>query len=165
MANILAVPNTCQSAGPLPMPGPEPTRESAPVCEGDPYPLFEPGKYEAQGVQACLYRDPQFRRWTVLIRFQLLANGGVASVGQACGFFNLGQGEMPRAGRRSRYWRAWVIANGAQPRKRQVLSPRVFKGKIFEVEIDTVKHGQDGRKHPIAAQYSTVKEILARRWP
>jgi hypothetical protein len=154
-----------QSVGPVRVPGPEKTSEFAPVCDENPYPLLKPGKYAAQSVHARIYRDPQFRRWTVMIRFQLLASGGLACVGQVCGFFNLGQDENPRAGRRSRYWRAWVIANGAQPRKRQVLSPRVFKGKIFEVEIETVRHGQDGREHPIAMQYSTVREILARRGP
>ena len=134
--------------------------DSAPICEEEPYPLLTPGRYKAQCVHASTYRDPQFRSWKALLRFQLLLNGE-----KVVGFFHLGQGDKPKAGRRSRYWRAWVIANGAQPRKRQELSPRMFKGKIFEVEIDTVKRAQDGGEHPAAAQYSTVKEILERRWP
>jgi len=161
-ADMRNAPEARQKAEPVPVSEPE---ECGPVCEENPYPLLQAGKYEAQCVHSCLYRDLQFRRWTALLRFQLLASGSLTSLGPVCAFLNLGNREKSKAGRRSRYWRAWVIANGEQPRKRQVLSPRVFKGKIFEVEIGTVKRAHDGREHPVAAQYSTVKEILERRWP
>src|SRR5437773_1338084 len=61
--------------------------------------------------------------------------------------------------------RDWIIANGEQHRKRQTLSQRVFINKIFRVRIDDVKKRHDGREHPDAEVYSTVKEIIARLWP
>src|SRR5215472_17223957 len=80
--------------------------EVAPVCEEKPYPLYEPGRYEAQCTHACIYRDPQFRSWKALLRFRLVPSGD-----EVCGFFHLGEGDRPDAGPRSKYRRAWVIAN------------------------------------------------------
>jgi len=81
------------------------------------------------------------------------------------GFFHMGAGERAKAGPRSKFWRAWVIANGAPPRKRQTLSRSIFKGKIFEVLIGDVTKTFDGREHPSCGVYSTVKEILKRIYP
>jgi len=134
--------------------------ELGPVCEQEPYPRLEPGRYEGQCIFARIYRDPQFRSWKALLRFRL-----ILSRQQVCGFFHLGQGDKPKAGTRSKYRRAWIIANGDAPRKRQVLSPRVFRGKIFEIEVCSVTRAFDGREHPPGAGYSTVREIHSRRWP
>jgi hypothetical protein len=80
-------------------------------------------------------------------------------------FLNLGNGAKPKAGRGSNYWRAWVIANGAVPRKRQVLSARVFIGKIFLVRIGDVEKRMDGAQHSELEKYSVIQEIISRRWP
>src|SRR5262245_52607178 len=128
--------------------------ELAPIFEGAAYPLIAPGRYEAQCVQGKFYFDPQFRAWKAILRFRLLSSDQ-----QVVGFFHLGRGESPKAGRRSKYMRAWIIANKAPPTKRQTLSTRVFRGKIFEVEIHTVDHSYDQREHPPGMQYSTVSEI------
>jgi hypothetical protein len=134
--------------------------EVAPVSHEQPYPLYEPGRYTVWCEHACVYKDPQFRCWKALLRFRILPDGE-----KVWGFLNLGQGPKPKAGRRSRYWRAWVMANGSAPRKRQVLSARVFKRRIFEVEIGTVLKTQDGRNHPEGACYSTVQDIVRRLDP
>src|SRR5207245_3692367 len=107
-----------------------------------------------------IYRDPRFRRHVARLKFRLVPEGGIVFV-----FLNLGNGEKPKATRGSEYRRAWIIANGEQPRKRQTLSKRVFIDKIFRVRIDDVKKRHDGREHPDAAVYSTVKEVIARLWP
>ncbi len=39
------------------------------------------------------------------------------------------------AGTGSKFYEAWVIANGALPKLRQVMSVRVFRNKFFSVEI------------------------------
>jgi negative regulator of replication initiation len=80
-------------------------------------------------------------------------------------FLNLGTEAKPKAGRGSNYWRAWVIANGEQPRKRQVLSGRVFVGKIFQVLIGDVEKRMDGAEQSELEKYSVIQEIKARRWP
>jgi hypothetical protein len=154
-------------AGPVAAAGPAESRvsglrceEIAPVADGDPYPHYPAGVYEAQCVAGSIYRDPQFRAWKAMLGFRLVPGGE-----PVCGFFHMGRGERPAAGRRSNYWRAWVIANGDQPRRRQMLSTRVFKWKIFEVRIEDVTKRFDQSEHPEGAIYSTVKEILRRRYP
>jgi len=131
-----------------------------PVCEQAPYPRYEPGTYEAECVATDIYRDRQFGSWKCILRFLILADGSPIFC-----FFHLGSKKNPTAGARSEYRRAWIIANGEQPRKRQTLSRRVFIGKIFEVRIADVQKRHDGREHPKAAIYSVVKEIVRRTYP
>jgi hypothetical protein len=132
--------------------------EDAPVFEGTEYARINPGEYSAQCVHAKIYRDPGFRAWKALLRFRLFDLGE-----EVYGFFHLGRGERPRAGRRSRYWGAWIIANGAAPRKRQTMTPRVFRGKVFLVKVSDVTQTCDGKAHHPSAIYSTVKKIIEKQ--
>lgn len=132
----------------------------APVCGDVQYPRLEPGTYEAQCVHATIYRDPHFHAWKALLRFCLLPTGE-----EVCKFFHMGTEVKPKAGPRSEYRRAWIIANDAQPRRRQTMSARVFKDMIFEITVDYVTKRFDGTAHVDAAIYSTVKRILSRRYP
>jgi hypothetical protein len=130
-------------------------KEVAPVFQGAEYVRIAPGKYSAQCVHAKIYRDPGFRTWKALLRFRLIEGGQ-----EVYGFLNLGSGESAHAGRRSRYWEAWTLANGAAPRKRQAMTARVFRNKIFLVEISDVTRTGDGKAHHPSAIYSTVKAII-----
>src|SRR6266851_3503147 len=106
-----------------------PPREAGapdPMCDEAPYPRYKPGDYEARCVMTRTYVDPQFKRWVCRLEFRLLLEGEPVFA-----FLNLGNREKPHAGRRSEYRRAWTIASGEQPRKRQAMSPRVFVSKIF----------------------------------
>jgi len=105
-----------------------------PVCEDTPYPRYRPGIYEARCIAVDIYRDPRFRRHVARLKFRLVPEGGLV-----CAFFNLGNGEKPKVARGSEYRRAWTIANGEQPRKRQVCSKRVFVGKIFRRRDKTAR--------------------------
>jgi len=131
-----------------------------PVCGQAPYPRYEPGTYEAECARAEIYRDRQFGSWKCALVFSILPDGA-----QVFCFLHLGSKKDPIVGARSEYRRAWIIANGEQPRKRQTLSKRVFIGKIFEVRIADVQKRYDGREHPMAAIYSVVKEIIRRTYP
>lgn len=131
-----------------------------PVCEDAPHPRYQPGIYQARCIAAVVYRDPRFRRYVARLKLQLVPDGSIVFA-----FRNLGSGEKPVVKRGSEYRRDWIIAHGEQPRKRQTLSPRVFINKIFRVRIDDVKKRHDGREHPDAEVYSTVKEVIARLWP
>jgi hypothetical protein len=105
----------------------------------------------------------QFRKWGLfqsgcamaLLRFRLLEGEK-----EVYGFFNLGRGAKPKAGRRSRFFEAWTMANGGAPRKRQTMTARVFRGKVFRVAIADVDRNCDGKPHHPSAIYSTVKRIL-----
>jgi hypothetical protein len=83
---------------------------------------------------------------------------------EVCWFLNLGTEAKPKAGRGSNYWRAWVIANGEMPRKRQILSVRIFVGKNFLVRIGDVEKRMDGGEHSEIEKYSVIQEIISRRW-
>jgi hypothetical protein len=129
--------------------------EVGPVFEGKEYARIEPGEYAAQCAHAKVYRDPGFRTWKALLRFRLIDGGQ-----EIYGFYNMGRGESPHAGRRSRYWAAWTLANGAPPRRGQTMTPRVFRGKVFLVQVSDVTHTGDGKPHHPSAIYSTVKKII-----
>jgi hypothetical protein len=80
------------------------------------------------------------------------------------GFFHLGTKAKAHAGRTSRYWAAWCMANGGPPRKRQVMSERVFKGRWFRVRVETVtdkRKGKNVEPLPEEMHYSVVREILS----
>ncbi|GEM_PF-3357882 len=66
-------------------------------------------------------------------------------------------------GRGSRLYRAFVIANGSAPTRRDRLSMKVFLGKLFQVSVRTVRPTRsDGREHDSALHYSVVDELLIR---
>lgn len=131
-----------------------------PVCDDDPYPCYQSGIYEGRCMRARTYVHPRLRAWKCELKYMLIPSGEIVF-----GFFNLGTGEKPIPARGSEYRRAWIIASGNQPKKRQKLSHRMFVGKVFEIRIDYTTRTWDQRKHAAQEQYSTVKEILSRRWP
>jgi hypothetical protein len=128
-----------------------------PICDDDPYVRLPPGEYEAACVEVKVYRDPRFRRWVARLTFRIFPENDFV-----CAFLNLGSGENQKVGRDSEYRRAWIVANGSQPSKRQVMSARVFKNKVFRVRVDDVTRRSDGREHLAAEVYSVVKEILTK---
>ena len=132
----------------------------SPICDDAPYPRLEPGEYSARCVEARVYWEKRFRRWTCRIKYRIIPEGP-----HVYGFFNLGSGEEPHAGRGSEYRRAWIEANGGAPQRRQRLGHSVFRDKIFLIKVGDVSRNHDGRAHHQADVYSTVKEIVKRSWP
>lgn len=126
-----------------------------PVCNAEPYARYPAGEYQVRAYGSRIYQDPRFRAWKLRIDFHFLTDNGTVSK-----FYHLGTGTKPIVGRGSEYRRAWVIATGRQPDKGEELSPGVFIGSIFKVTIGDNRKRHDGRDHPDAEIYSTVKEIL-----
>src|SRR4051812_20890268 len=81
--------------------------KDGPKSDREPYPRVAPGVYQARCVGAKTYVDPMFRRHTCKLDFIL-----IDSENKICGFLNLGVGKDPKAGSRSRYRAAWIIASG-----------------------------------------------------
>lgn len=133
---------------------------AVPVSEDSPYPRLEPGVYDAECTSVGIHRDPRFHARKCRLEFSVLPDSE-----RVFGFLHLGNGQKARAGCSSEYWRAWVIASGGQARKRQVLTPRVFMGKIFEVEISDVVRRFEGRDHPPGTAYSVIHQIVRRLHP
>jgi len=118
------------------------------------YPRIPPGEYLAYCPWAGKYYDPVFKRWTCLLRFDVLRENQIDVVARVPMWLSLGTSEKPRASRRSNYLKEWVGANGGPPDRRDRLSPQVFVSRIARVEVG------DTTKGPVP--YSVVKKIL--RW-
>ena len=110
--------------------GPTLVQRDEPEIEWRDYLRIQPGSYFAYCRWAKKYRDRGFRRWTCLLRFNVLSDDLLRSLGSVPCWLNLSGGEKPFAGRRSRYFAEWIRANGTAPTRGDRLSPRVFVGRI-----------------------------------
>jgi hypothetical protein len=135
--------------------GPTLVRSHEPEIEWRNYPRIQPGSYFAYCCFAKHYRDPGFRRWTCLLRFEVFSDNLLRSLGCVPFWLNLSDGEKPHAGRRSKYFSEWIRANGAAPTRGGRLSPRVFAGRMARVEIGDT----DPTKSPVP--YSVVRRIVS----
>jgi hypothetical protein len=137
-----------------------------PICHEDPYPRYPEGEYEVIVMAVKVYPHPSFRgkgrdgvvRPTWKIRLDCRRASDQAPVS---GFLNLGNEATPDPRPGSDFRRVWIMANGIAPRKRQVMTRRVFVGKVFRVRIGDTRTDRRGREHPEGAVYSTIKEFLA----
>lgn len=134
--------------------GPEIVRRAEPEIEWTEYPRIVPGKYRAYSRFAKKYWDPQFRRWTCLLRFDVLTDDLQTVIATLPCWLPLGNGEKPRASRRGKYLPEWVRANGGPPAKRDALSPQVFVRRMARVEVGDT----DSKKSAIP--YSVIRRIL-----
>lgn len=127
-------------------------RIGSPEIEWTDYPRIPPGDYFAYCAFARKYFDPMFKRWTCILRFQVLHDNRFDVVARIPIWFSLGSGEKPRASRRSNYLKEWVEANSGPPVRGDRLSPQVFVHRIARVEVG------DTTKGPVP--YSVVRKIL-----
>jgi hypothetical protein len=124
-----------------------------PAIQWRDYDRIEPGVYRAYCRCAEYYRDPGLKRWTSLARFDVLSDGSVV-LARVPWFLNLGEREKPHAGRRGKYLKEWVRANGEPPKRGDRLSPRVFGRRMARVEVGDT----DPNRSPVP--YSVVKKII-----
>lgn len=125
-----------------------------PAIQWQDYARIEPGIYPAFCGWAKQYRDPAFKRWTCLLRFDVLSSDLLRVIARVPFWMNLGARGQPHAGRRARYFAEWVRANGGPPTRHDRLSPRVFTTRMAQVEIGDT----DPKKSP--APYSVVRKIV-----
>ena len=114
------------------------------------YDRIEPGEYSAYCRSAKVYCDSHFGRWVCALQFNVLDDSHFNVIAAITCFLNLEVvGEKPRAtSRRSRYWQAWIAANGGRPparggivwrpRSLYVASPGV---EVVDVEKDSPSDG------------------------
>jgi hypothetical protein len=143
---------TARASSPVPFPVSR-HKPDEPIEWAD-YTRIPPGEYFANCYWAKRYRDPGFKRWTCLLRWDVLSEDQQRTIAKCVPlWFPLGDGEKPRAPRRGKYFREWVEANGAPPVKGDRLSPHVFTRRIARVKIADTKG---------PAPYSVVRKII--RW-
>jgi hypothetical protein len=132
--------------------GPVFVAHSEPEIQWRDYDRIERGVYPAYCLWAKHYRDPGFKRWTCLLRFDVLSDDLLRVLACVPFWMNLGARDKPHAGRRKKYFQEWVRANGEPPTRGDRLSPRVFTGRMTHIEIGDTKGD---------APYSVVRKILS----
>jgi hypothetical protein len=138
----------------------KPKRQLGPECvtqveqeiQWQDYDRIEPGAYPAYCRWAKRYFDRGFKRWTCLLRFDVLSSDFMQVIARVPMWLNLGAKDKPHAGRRRRYFAEWVRANGGAPHRTDRLSPDVFTRRIARVEVADTKSD---------APYSKVSKILS----
>jgi hypothetical protein len=116
------------------------------------YPRIKPGEYPAYCKWAHWYWDPGFKRWTCLLKFDVLGDDGLSVLATIPMWLNGGSGKRPKAGYRTRYLPELVIANGGPPARKDRLSPNVFVRRMARVMVGDTKKG--------TVPYSVVRQIL-----
>jgi hypothetical protein len=135
--------------------GPALKRRAEPEIEWQDYPLVESREYPAYCRCAKRYRDPAFKRWTCLLRWDVLTDDLLTVIASVPYWLSLGSKEKPWASRRGNYLKEWVRANGGPPIRGDRLSPRVFTQRIARVEVGET----NPEKSP--APYSVVRRIVS----
>jgi hypothetical protein len=121
---------------------------------------FEPGVYRGYVRSTHTYWDRVFKRWVCLLQIDLFTDDLSEQLGRATCFYNLGPAKQPRAGRRSKFWAAWVRANGGPPKRYERVLPQIFVRRFAKVIVgDTMRDFEQRAVRPDAA-YSVVREIL-----
>ena len=126
-----------------------------PEIEWRDYPLIESREYPAYCRCAKQYRDPAFKRWTCLLRWDVFTDDFLTVIACVPYWLSLGSKEKPWASRRGNYLKEWVKANGGPPIRGDRLSPRVFTQRMARVEVGDT----DPAKSPVP--YSVVRRILS----
>ena len=97
--------------------------------------------------------------WKLRLMFKFMDTENKQTIAK---FFHMGCASQPKIGRKSEYFRAWVIANGGKlPRKGASMSARKFVAHVFRCEVrDVTRTLEPGMSHSEDAIYSTVAKIL-----
>jgi hypothetical protein len=135
--------------------GPARERRADPEIEWRDYALIQSREYSAYCKSAHRYRDPQYKRWTCLLRWVVLMDDLLTVIATVPQWFPLGNGENPKASRRGIYLKEWVRANGGPPKRGDRLSKRVFTRRMARVEVGDT----DPEKSPVP--YSVVRRIVS----
>ena len=108
--------------------------------------------------------DGPYARWVCALQFDILNDSLTNVVARLTCFLNLGSGDKPRAtSRRSKYWRAWVAANGGTaPRRSDRISPGIFQRRHALVLVADVEKNFKQISLSSDEAYSVVREII--RW-
>ena len=120
-----------------------------------------PGDYPAVSRNVRVYFDKQFKRWVCAVQFDIVTESLMEKIARVAWFLNLGTGMKARAGRRSKYWAAWVRAKGGAPQRGDRLSPSVFTGRHAIVRVEDTSKSHD-RDHVDPQQaYSVVRDVVS----
>jgi len=104
-------------------------------CKFDPPPLIPEQKYEVGFVRAEIVKNLWGRK-KIFLYFQVLQSGEYFGV---ILFLAMNLPSDGRFSESSKFLQQWTLASGALPKRRDRLSTKVFRGKVFVGEVRTVK--------------------------
>ena len=137
-------------------------RRADPEIKWDYAARISPGTYPGYARSASVYRDGQFKRWVCAVQVDILSADLVSRRARLTWFLNLGDGEKPKASRRSNYWSEWVRANGTPPVRRDRLAPKVFTRRYGQFTVaDTTRTFNQSEVSPDTV-YSVIRGVV--RW-
>jgi len=124
-------------------------------------PRIPPGNYSAISRGASRYFDGQFKRWVCAVQFDIVSeSASMEAIARLTWFLNLGSRAKPKAGRRTKYWAAWVRANGGPPKRGDRLSLNVFTGRRALVRVEDTAKTHDGGQLESEQTYSVVRDVI-----
>lgn len=128
---------------------------------GDTRPVLPEGEYEAACTTAEFIEFYKFGRARKLfLHFQVY---GGEHDGTKLFLPMTAPPKGERVGRGSKLYANYLIANGHPPGRRDRVSLKVFKGRLFRVKVKTVcPMFENGKPKPEQFHYSIVSELLAR---
>jgi hypothetical protein len=100
-----------------------------------------------------------FQRWSLRIGCAGLHDAVSLSL-----FLNLaGDRDAPSVpGRQSKFYKHWTMANGAQPRKGQVMDLSIFMDKYFMAEVEQATKDAKGEEKGEGEIYSRIVRFIRR---
>ncbi len=125
-------------------------------------PRIQPGEYAAFSRSSSVYWDKHFKRWVCAIRFSILDASLTGELARLTWYLNLGKRERPYAGRRGKYWSAWVRANRGPPKRGDRLSHLVFRNRYALVIVEDTKKNHCAINISPEEAYSVIRGIV--RW-
>lgn len=126
-----------------------------PSCQIDVPPLIPAGEYEV-----TFHGAEEKRLWG---KNRLFLHFRVAQQGEYLGQALFMAVTMPTNGSfsiSSKYLAQWSLAAGNRPARRDRLSTKVFRGKLFLARVRTVKNGHDGKERSASWHYSVIDSLL-----
>jgi len=126
------------------------------------YDHIVPGVYIGYCRMADVYLDSQWKRWVCRTQWTVFDDSRLNKLANLTKFFNLGEGQKPRAtSRRSHYRQAWIAANGGQsPTRGSRMEPTIFVHRFARIEVADVE--KDFNQMALSADqvYSVVRRVL-----
>jgi hypothetical protein len=124
------------------------------------YDRLPSGDYPAYSCHSRIYFDRAYKRWVLLVLFDVLDDSLCAAIARVPWFLNLGTRDKPHVSRRSKAFVAWCDAIGHAPKRIDRPSARVFIRRYAIVTLDDTTHDYRGVCNSDLA-YSVVRGV---RW-
>ena len=95
------------------------------------------GQYAGFSRAGTVTFDDHFRRWTCVVWWNVFSGpSSIEVIARVPWWLNLGSGQKPRAGRRTKFYQAWVRAHGGQAiSRRDRPSPQIFLRRMALIAV------------------------------